>query len=245
LRRLIVLEFLGIPLIRLGLSNTGEGVMRRGRTGLFWRAGALATGLLAATARGQGPIPVNPTGPAPPLPQALAPPPNSWKPLGLHLHDTFLGRPDDFVEPPVGFYVNQQYALMRAKADPHKFMLYRSDFLAGTNRLSPIGASRFNLMANRLPGWLGPVVIEWIPDEPALAESRRAAVLAMLQSTGMPIVPERVVFGPSPYPGNLGADANAYYNNMLTRDAAAQQGAPLSPISSSGFGFGGGSGGAP
>jgi hypothetical protein len=61
----------------------------------------------------------------------------------------------------------------------------------------------------------------------------------------MPIVPERVVFGPSPYPGNLGADANTYYNNMLSRDAAAQQGAPLSPISSSGFGFGGGGGGAP
>ena len=74
-----------------------------------------------------------------------------------------------------------------------------------------------------------PGVSASVPTQPA---SRSARALPWS-------IPERVVIGPSPYPGNLGADANAYYNNMLSRDANAQQGAPLSPISSSGFGFGG------
>jgi hypothetical protein len=157
-------------------------------------------------------------------------------------HDTFIGRPNDFAEPPVGFYINEQFNLMRMKADHHRFMLYRSDFLVGTDRLSLTGASRFNLMATRLPGWMGPVVIEWVPDEPGLAEARRAAVLAILKTTGQPIVPERVVIGASPYPGTLGADGAGYYNVMLNRDQLAPTQLPLSPISSSGFGFGGGGG---
>ena len=45
------------------------------------------------------------------------------------------------------------------------------------NRFSPIGASRFNLMFARLADWSGPILVEWTPDQPALAESRRQAIL--------------------------------------------------------------------
>ena len=76
-------------------------------------------------------------------------------------------------------------------------------------------------MANRLPGWLGPVVIEWSPDEPGMAESRRQAVIATLAATGQPVIPERVVIGASPFPGALGTDAANYYNVMITRDIQA------------------------
>jgi hypothetical protein len=158
-------------------------------------------------------------------------------------HNTFIGRPADFVEPPLGFYLRENFNLMKAKADPHRFTLYRTDFLENSDRLSPIGASRFNLMATRLGSWLGPVVIEWSPGQPGLAEARRAAVVAALQGAGLPVVPERVVIGPSPYPGGLGADGVNYYNMMIIRDVAAGSSYSYTPTSSSGFGFGGGGGG--
>ena len=157
--------------------------------------------------------------------------------------DTFIGRPADFVEPPPGYYLRENFSLMRSKADPHRFTLYRSDFLDGTDRLSPTGATRFNLMASRLSGYLGPLVVEWAPDQPGLSESRRGAGVAALQGAGLPVVPERVIIGPSPYPGGLGADAVNYYNNMITRDQAAAATYTLTPTSSSGFGFNGGGGG--
>ena len=81
-----------------------------------------------------------------------------------------IGYPENFVEPPLGHYVNEQFTVQVAKADPHRFTLYRSDFLPGTSQFSPIGASRFNIMATRMPGWLGPITIEWTPDQPELAQ---------------------------------------------------------------------------
>jgi hypothetical protein len=215
--------------------------MRRVRGNILARAGAVATGLLATVVWAQAPLP--PGGPA-------GPPAGPWPPMtpaqARHKHwaDTFIGRPADFIEPPVGFYVNETFGMMRTKADSHRFTLYRCDFLEGTDKLSPIGASRFNVMAARLRGWLGPVVIEWSPDQPALAEARRTAVVAALTGAGLPVVPERVVIGPSPYPGGLGADGQNYYNTMIYRDQNAGQNYTLTPTSSSGFGgLGGGSGG--
>lgn len=196
-------------------------------------------GLLAATLWAQPPVPIPPTGPGPVGPAGFAPRTKrqirhqAWR-------DTFIGRPADFVEPPLGSYVQGNFSLMRAKADPHRFTLYRSDFLDGTDRLSPIGAGRFNLMAARLSGWLGPVVIEWSPDEPGLAESRRAAVVAALQGAGLPVIPERVVIGPSVYPGGLGEDAVNYHNVMISRDQRAPTSFTTSPTSTSGFGMSGG-----
>ena len=35
--------------------------------------------------------------------------------------------------------------MMKAKADPHKFTLYHSDFLDGTDRFSPTGAAGFKM----------------------------------------------------------------------------------------------------
>ena len=141
--------------------------------------------------------------------------------VGFTVHDHFIGYPDQFVEPPVGFYLNESFHVMKAKADPHRFFLYRSDFLAGTDRLSPTGATRFNQMAGRLPGWLGPLLIEWTPDQPGLDRARRSAVLAALQQAGVPVGEERVVVAPSPYPGTLGTDAANYYDVMISRDQAA------------------------
>jgi hypothetical protein len=168
--------------------------------------------------------------------------PNS-KPVVPWLADTYIGRADMFYEPPLGYYVRNNLGVMKAKADPHRFTLYQTDFLPGTNRFSPNGAMRFNMMASRLPGWLGPLVIEWSPDEPGLAEARRAVVLATLAAAGQRVIPERVLIGPSPYPGTLGTDGANFYNVMITRDLAAPSALSLSPTSFSTFGILGGGGG--
>jgi hypothetical protein len=214
---------------------------RRGRRRL-WQAGAWALVPLAAASGARAQVPVPPSGPA-----AAVLPRYGYYGGPQTFHDTFIGRPELFYEPPPGFYINEQFALMHAKADPHRFTLYQSDFLPGTTRPSPTGATRFNLMAKRLPQWLGPVIVEWSPDQPGLAEARRAAVLETLQKGGVAMIPERVVIGPSPYPGTLGADAVNYYNNMITRDRDAAPGMNLTPMTNTvtfgAFGAAGGGGG--
>jgi hypothetical protein len=158
-------------------------------------------------------------------------------------NDAFIGRHDMFYEPPPGYYARNTFGMMKAKADPHRFMLYRTDFLAGSTQLSPQGAMRFNLMASRLPGWLGPVIVEGTPDQPGMAEARRQAVLATLAAVGQPVIPERVLIGPSLYPGTLGTDGANYYNVMITRDVSAPSSWILSPNSAGTFSSAGGGGG--
>jgi hypothetical protein len=147
------------------------------------------------------------------------------------LHDKWIGYPENFIEPPLGHYVREQLTLEVAKADPHRFTLYRSDFLPGTDRFSPTGAARFNLMYSRTAGWPGPIKIEWTPDEPGLAQARRQAVLATYQRAGLPVDPQRVVIGPSPYPGAIGAEANQNFSTFLIRSQQAGLNYSLSPQS--------------
>jgi hypothetical protein len=152
------------------------------------------------------------------------------------LEDKMVGYPDAFIEPPLGYFVSEQLAVQVAKADVHKFTLYRSDFLAGTNEFSPIGASRFNIMFARLGSWPGPIHIEWTPDQPALAQARRLAVLATLERAGRPVEAGRVVIGPSPYPGALGIDAINNFGTTLMRTQAAGQTFTLPPSESASIG---------
>jgi hypothetical protein len=152
------------------------------------------------------------------------------------LQDDFIGYPETFVEPPLGAYVNRQLAVQVSKADAHRFTLYLSDFLPDTDQFSPIGASRFNLMYSRLAGWSGPIFVEWTPDQPELAESRRRAILATLAAAGQPQPAERVLIGPSPYPGARGVEAINNYNNGVFRGLSAPVSFPLPPSFSSSMG---------
>jgi len=152
------------------------------------------------------------------------------------LENDVVGYPDAFIEPPLGYYLNQQLAVQVAKADTHRFTLYNSDFLPGTNQFSPIGASRFNLMFARLPGWPGPIVVQWSPDEPVLAQARRQAVVETLASAGVPVTAERVLIGPSPYPGGMGTEAAGNAAAAIFRNGAASQAFPLPPAESASMG---------
>jgi hypothetical protein len=152
------------------------------------------------------------------------------------LQDKFIGYPETFQEPPLGAYINEQFATQISKADVHRFTLYRTDFLPGTNEFSPIGASRFNIMLTRIPSWPGRITIEWTPDQPGVDRSRQAAVLVALQRVGRPVVAERVTIGPSPYPGMMGIEATNNYTNTINRTHAAASGFALPPAESASSG---------
>jgi hypothetical protein len=211
--------------------------MRKRRTRLTGWASALAAGLVTAPAWAQSPVP--PTGPVPcENARPVGPIRRAFHHMCFTLQDQVIGYPEQFSEPPMGFYLYETMGMMKARADTHDFILYRSDFVAGTTTLSPIGAQRLSLMAARLPGWLGPVYVEWTPDKPGLADTRKDALVATLQKAGIPIVAERVLVGPSPYHGALGTDASNFYQNLILRDQDAALNFSRTPTSTSAFGSG-------
>lgn len=146
------------------------------------------------------------------------------------LHEHVIGDPALFVEPPLGYSLNETFDQMKSRADMHDFILYKSDFVNDTAQLSPRGAERLTRMSRRLDYWLGPIQVEWTPDTPGLAEQRRAAVIGLLANAGMPVVDQRVTIGPSPYYGLDGNDAGLSYPIMIQRDARAASLYPIPPI---------------
>lgn len=198
-----------------------------------WSCVTAILGLLPAGARAQAPV-------------AGTPPPAPCNRQGrLHrlfhhsahtVQDKFVGYPATFIEPPLGYYLTEQLSVQVAKADTHRFTLYRSDFLPGTNLFSPAGASRFNIMFTRFPSWLGPISVEWTPEEPALAQSRRQAVLDTMERAGQPILAQRVVIIPSPYPGAIGTEATNNFANTVSRGQTASFSFPLPPTESASTG---------
>ena len=95
-------------------------------------------------------------------------------------------------------------------------------------------------MVSRLKCWPGPILIEWSPDQPGLAESRRDAVFSMLQSVGIGVIPEQVVIAPSPFPGLYGNYASGMITTLFYREIQAPFSYSLSPATPTGsYGPGG------
>lgn len=146
------------------------------------------------------------------------------------LHTYVIGDPARFHEPPLGQSVREVNALMECRAEQHNFTLYRTDFFAGSERLTPNGFARLTRMSRRLDGWLGPLVIEADPHRPALAEQRKAAVFDLLQPGNPVLTPERLVVAGSPYTGASGDAAGLTYPIMIQRGARAQGAYALPPM---------------
>jgi hypothetical protein len=201
-----------------------------------WSWVAIVTGLVAHEARAQSPDP--PAAGAPPAPVCTrrGRVHRMFHHVAHTVQDDFIGQPETFLEPPLGTYINRQFAIQVGKADPHRFTVYQSDFLPDTDQFSPVGASRFNLMYSRLAGWSGPILVEWTPDQPELAESRRRAILATLAAAGQPMPADRVLIGPSPYPGTLGLEPANNYNNTIGRSQTSAVNLTLPPAFSSSMG---------
>jgi hypothetical protein len=206
-----------------------------------WWASLLGLFLAAEAAEGQEPVPAPPAPPAQAPPRRIGPIRRAIRHVGRTVHEDFIGDPDLFAEPPLGASLYGTIAVMRAKAEPHVYTLYRSDFLVDAPALTPVGIGRMDRINRTLRGWCGPVIIEPTPDKPGLAESRRDAVIAALQQGGNPVGPERVVIGPPVAPGLLGTDAGNNYATLITRDQKAPASFSVTPAMSTSPG-GGGSG---
>jgi hypothetical protein len=213
-----------------------------------WWASLLGVSLAAGAAEAQGPavaVPPPPPGavllpappPAPPQPRPVGPIRRAVRHVGRTVHQDFIGDPNLFYEPPLGANLYETFGVMRAKAEPHLFTLYRSDFVVDSAVLTPTAAGRFARIAGNLGRYCGPVVIEPTPGNPALTESRREAVLAAL---GPVCGPERVVIGPTVAPGAMGTDAANFYQNLIIRDQQAGASFTLTPSASTAPGGGGG-----
>ena len=156
--------------------------------------------------------------------------------VGFFIHDRMVGEPERFVEPPLGWSIGQNFSAQAARASQHRYTLYRSDFFAGTERLTPDGLRRLGRMMAYLPRWGGPVLIEEDPNRPGLAESRRLAVMELTAANGTALDPSRLIVGGSPYLGGRGDLSEAYEGVLLDRTFRAPSTYPLNPIPNADFG---------
>src|SRR4051794_16584992 len=108
----------------------------------------LAAALLVATAglAALGQVPGGPASAVPPPRPRVIPPGGPVRRAANHagyvVHDQLVGDPRLFDVPPLGYDLYRTMAAQTAKAQVHVFTLYNSDFLAGTDQLSPGGAWR-------------------------------------------------------------------------------------------------------
>src|SRR5690349_15896340 len=106
-----------------GRCHVGGWGALAGRLARHLGASTATAALMAAAAWAQapapapvpGPVPVPASGPAPMPEPHRRPGPirRALHHVGFTVHDHFIGYPDLFVEPPVGFYLNENFHVMK------------------------------------------------------------------------------------------------------------------------------------
>lgn len=160
-----------------------------------------------------GPYPVQQTGAVTP-PEVLVPvetarpacepcvkPPTLWQRLfgfkrekpPRYSHD--WGRHCEFEAKPLGAAIDGHFRTMIANGDAARMILHRYDFVEGSESLNVRGRDQLAKIANLATRNGFSIIVERLPDNPTLAEARRASVAAVLAHNGLPISPERVVIG--------------------------------------------------
>lgn len=132
------------------------------------------------------------------------------------LQEAFLGFPEEFERPPLGAMVYAANGAAVGNAEAAAMILRPFDFRSGTARLNLRGGDKIRDIQRRLPVCFAPVIIERTRD-PALDESRRAAVLTALAEGLFPIPPERVLIGPSISRGVSGEEGLLMHGTELQR----------------------------
>ena len=163
----------------------------------------------------------------------------SWR----RLQGRIWGYPEEFEPRPLGSAMYEAGKIMVANAAEARLVLYQFDFVEGTTELSPRGVDQLSKFSAQLAVSPYPLLVERTPQDPALAESRRFAVLARLARGPFPVLSDRVLVGVPRARGLSGSDAQVIAGNALGR---TQQYGPPIPINASGVnspsGVSGGSG---
>jgi hypothetical protein len=168
-------------------------------------------------------------------PRKVAKKAHSW--LWRRYQGKFAGYPEDFAPRPLGAALYDVNRTMVANGAAAKLVLFDFDFEPGTSRLRPRGHDQLVRMSAQLAASPYPLIIERTLANPALAEARRAAVLAELAAGPLPVTADRVLVGmPKPY-GMAGNDADIIYSNSLQRTRL--YGPPI-PLNSNGVNSPGG-----
>ena len=131
------------------------------------------------------------------------------------LEEKILGFREEFNEWPLGasLYANCQVQVGNAEAARMTF--YHYDFVDGTDKLNLQGLDKLQEIKATLPTNFAPVLVERTPARPALAEARRAMLLADLSRSQFPVPAERVVVG-KPVPiGRSGSESAIISLNQL------------------------------
>ena len=127
----------------------------------------------------------------------------------------WCGSPEESSEPPLGRPLDAHITAQIANGEAARMVLYDYDFVEGTDKLNPRGRHQLSKIAGLLPKNFFPVVIETTPKVPALAESRRLAVLRELGQGPLPVPTERVIVSPPPANGLQGVEGRRVYENLL------------------------------
>jgi len=141
----------------------------------------------------------------------------------------------EFEAPPLGATLHTHFRVMVANGEAANMVLYRYDFVDGSDSLNLHGRDQLTKIACIAAQNHFPIVIERTPEDPKVAEARRAAVLNLLSMNNIPVTPDRVVIGPSIATGLSGVDAIEI--NVRMMENLRVQGAAV-PIPAGGGGIG-------
>ena len=154
---------------------------------------------------------------------------NSWH--WRRAQGKILGYPEEFRPAPLGASVYAHGRAMVANGEAAHMVLHKFDFVDGSDQLKPRGLDELGKIAYRLTSNPYPLVIERTPNDPALAEARRVAVLSALATGPYPIDPARVVVAVPSAKGLSGINAQIIGANAMER--VREFGPPI-PINSNG-----------
>jgi hypothetical protein len=134
-----------------------------------------------------------------------------WK---ERLRGCIWGYPEEFIAPPLGTSVYAFGNTMVSNGEASRMVLYRYDFVPGTDQLSFRGKDQLARIALLLGHNDFPIVVER-GVAPSLDEARRLAVMNELGQNGIKVPPERVVVGQPVAIGLRGTEAEIVYQNFL------------------------------
>jgi hypothetical protein len=147
------------------------------------------------------------------------------------LQGRLWGYPEEFEPRPLGSAMYEAGKIMTANAAEASLVLHRYDFIDGTAELNTRGGDQLVKFSAQLAVSPFTLIVERTPEDPALAEARRFAVLARLARGPSPLPSERVLVGVPRARGMSGPDAQVIAGNALGR---TQQYGPPIPINSNG-----------
>jgi len=172
--------------------------------------------------------PVDPVATAVHEPKRVEKKSGSWH--WRRLQGKILGYPEDFTPRPLGAALYDHGRIMVANGASARMTLYHYDFVDGSAQLTPRGLDQVAKLGPQLAASPYPLIVERTQADPALAASRRYAVLAALARSPYPVSSDRVLVGVPAANGLSGRDAQLIDANAMSRTLGYGPPIPINAI---------------